>query len=611
MRAPLLLADERDALAKGLRVSGFFGAFEYDAQVGDWARRGHAVGAEAAREVAERAAKEVADVARAAHARAASATDAQAKYIVELEAENKEKDTALEEWDKEDAIAETAEKARREAEEKARREAEEKARREAEEKARRETEEKARREAEAKARREAEEKARREAEAKARRETEEKARREVEAKARREAEEKARREAEAKAQREAEEKAQREAEATAPVRSRSRHHCLIHTSSIAITAARSSSMFPRASRRAIVTSEPTGVARCASCAAVPHHLPPHAISVLARACASDGDRRRWRGVGHTATLDYRGLVFYMEGSQAISNGDRVVYGGKGEVVGPATLETHKGKGLKVQFPGNTGPIDCFLTQLSRAAPPTTLPGGYRVGDEVFYTGEDYTFPSGDRLVYGGKGEVVGPATNETVKGKGVDVMFPGNTGRVSCFLTGLSRAAPPTTLLGGYRVGDEVFFASHTFPDDTNRLVYSGKGEVVGPATNEAVKGTGVDAMFPGNKAITSLPLTMLSRTAPYRGPVEEGARFGEQPLLLPVSTPAGCSTATRRESWARGRGGGGRICGGSLVRTRFRPACARAVPFFVGCVLTARRFFLLASILPFATLASHETPSV
>ena len=74
-----------------------------------------------------------------------------------------------------------------------------------------------------------------------------------------------------------------------------------------------------------------------------------------------------------------------------------------------------------------------------------LPGGYRVGDEVFYTGGGKTWPDGDRLVYGGKGEVVGPATGEEVS-TCVDVQFPGNTDAIDCYLDHLSRAAPPTTL---------------------------------------------------------------------------------------------------------------------------------------------------------------------
>ena len=156
-------------------------------------------------------------------------------------------------------------------------------------------------------------------------------------------------------------------------------------------------------------------------------------------------------------------VFYAGVYEEWSNGDRLVYGAKGEVVGPATSEAVKGKGVNG--------INCFLTNLSRSEPPP-LPGGYSVGDEVFWTGESKTFLRGSRLLYGGKVEVVGPATSEAAKGKGVKVRFTEHSS-IDCFLTNLSRAAPPTTLLGGYRVGDEVFYtgASATFPDGINRLV--------------------------------------------------------------------------------------------------------------------------------------------
>ena len=67
-----------------------------------------------------------------------------------------------------------------------------------------------------------------------------------------------------------------------------------------------------------------------------------------------------------------------------------MYGGKGEVVGPATGE-EVSTCVDVQFPGNTDPIECYLYQLSRAAPPP-LPGGYHVGDEVFFTGASCDVP---------------------------------------------------------------------------------------------------------------------------------------------------------------------------------------------------------------------------
>ena len=68
---------------------------------------------------------------------------------------------------------------------------------------------------------------------------------------------------------------------------------------------------------------------------------------------------------------------------------------------------------------------------------------------MFFAGQSQTFPSGNKLVHGGQGEVMGPATLETHKGKGVAVLFPGNKGSVNCLLTQVRRlraasaATPP------------------------------------------------------------------------------------------------------------------------------------------------------------------------
>ena len=81
--------------------------------------------------------------------------------------------------------------------------------------------------------------------------------------------------------------------------------------------------------------------------------------------------------------------------------------------------------------------------MSRDAPPP-LPGGYKVGDKLFYTGASETVPSGEKLVHGQQGEVVGPATVETHKGKGVAVLFPGIKITIACYLGEVRhpRAAP-------------------------------------------------------------------------------------------------------------------------------------------------------------------------
>ena len=61
-----------------------------------------------------------------------------------------------------------------------------------------------------------------------------------------------------------------------------------------------------------------------------------------------------------------------------------------------------------------------------------------------FTAPSETVKEGYKLVHGQQGEVVGPATNERHVGKGVDVLFPGNKGSISCPLTSVRRprAAP-------------------------------------------------------------------------------------------------------------------------------------------------------------------------
>ena len=61
-----------------------------------------------------------------------------------------------------------------------------------------------------------------------------------------------------------------------------------------------------------------------------------------------------------------GETIYCTGaSKTFSDGDKLVHGQQGEVVGPATVEGYVGKCVAVQFPGNKGRVDCLLTQARR------------------------------------------------------------------------------------------------------------------------------------------------------------------------------------------------------------------------------------------------------
>ena len=80
----------------------------------------------------------------------------------------------------------------------------------------------------------------------------------------------------------------------------------------------------------------------------------------------------------------------------------------------------------------------------------TLPGGYVVGENVFYTGDSVAFDDGDELVHGQQGVVTGPiGPGSGHEGNGVCVRFPDNTDDFGCLLTEVRRlraasaATPP------------------------------------------------------------------------------------------------------------------------------------------------------------------------
>ena len=159
-------------------------------------------------------------------------------------------------------------------------------------------------------------------------------------------------------------------------------------------------------------------------------------------------------------------VYYTGESMTFESGDRLEHGKQG-VVGPATGENLKGKGVTVRFFGNKGANDwCYLDQATNHSspspqccpsslpahsqctvwvhkvsrePPPPLPGDYSAGELVYFTGKSHTFKSGDRLEHGKQGEVVGPGTGESHRGKGVRVRFPGNEGATNCWLNQVRR----------------------------------------------------------------------------------------------------------------------------------------------------------------------------
>jgi len=121
------------------------------------------------------------------------------------------------------------------------------------------------------------------------------------------------------------------------------------------------------------------------------------------------------------------------------------------------------------------------TSFGRRLSRPSLPGGFAVGNKVYFTGNNMSFSSGDTAVHHGQeGKVLGPAAGECQKR--VAVFFPGNKDVVECLHTSLSTSRPP--LPGGFVVGDKVIFTGTgtTFSNGDTAVHNGQEGKVLGPA---------------------------------------------------------------------------------------------------------------------------------
>ena len=210
--------------------------------------------------------------------------------------------------------------------------------------------------------------------------------------------------------------------------------------------------------------------------------------------------------------------------------DKLAYGQAGEVTEPATLKATPARGGR-DVPGKQKLLDCHLNGLSRAAPPP-LPGGYVVGEKVFFAGVNKTLPNGDKVTHGQAGEVFGPAATT---GTHVAVDFPGSKNCVDCALASLSRAAPPP-LPGGY--APTTLSSSSTSGAQTRMLRVQQGWRGRGPATGPNNRDAGVAVMFTEQAPRRLPPSYRLSSTAPppppggWRSPATRSSSSARAKLL-------------------------------------------------------------------------------
>lgn len=211
-------------------------------------------------------------------------------------------------------------------------------------------------------------------------------------------------------------------------------------------------------------------------------------------------------------FDVNETVYYVAGNHAWDNGNlRVVYGSSGIVTRPTIRPGY----VSVKFPYNESDVVLNVVELSKT-PPAPLPGGFEVGETVYFVHAGRSFDNGDSLIYGSSGVVTGAREGR------LSVDFPHNDCSAALPVEWLSKT-PPGPLPGGFEVGDSVYFlgAGATF-EDGDALIHGSTGVVTGAV---GVAGA-VVVDFPQNKKGTTLPIQVLSKTP--RGPLPGGFEVGE-----------------------------------------------------------------------------------
>ena len=154
-------------------------------------------------------------------------------------------------------------------------------------------------------------------------------------------------------------------------------------------------------------------------------------------------------------------------------------------------------------------------------PQLQLPGGFVVGDKLFYNAPNEPSPGG-RILYGQQGTVQGPAVNESQRRDQLAMTFPTIDRPVDCLHFKLSREKPGP-LPGGFILLELLYYRGKSEAG----LASGDRGEVVGPATFPPPDGAlGLAMQFPGSDSWVACRVHELSRDPP--GTLPGGYEIGE-----------------------------------------------------------------------------------
>lgn len=208
------------------------------------------------------------------------------------------------------------------------------------------------------------------------------------------------------------------------------------------------------------------------------------------------------------------LVYFSGARQHFQNGDELLFGMPGEILGDSESEQDH---IRVHFRGHKDFTNARCSDLSRQPP--VIPGDFEVGDRVFWSGEAETFESGDRLRFGLAGEVVGRSSQGGRADEAcLAVHFDGNAKITDVLLTSVSKACGSANGAQGCMPGERVYFkgARQVF-NNGDRLAFGISGKVISIKNNKtcAPYEIRMAVLFDGNKVGIPVSITQLSRTPP------------------------------------------------------------------------------------------------
>jgi len=201
-------------------------------------------------------------------------------------------------------------------------------------------------------------------------------------------------------------------------------------------------------------------------------------------------------------------IYWCGTAWSFSDGYRLEFGQEGEVAGCTSVcDGMDHERVAVHFKGNKQPIAMRLAEISRVPP--ALPGGFRVGDKVYYCWPNWTAPDGSTLTFGKEGKVAGcSCIGDGSDDRRLWVKFGDAFG---CIELNQITSEPPA-IPGGFILGDQLFYCGPSRSCNEGAMRFGELVEVTGRA---AVCHSDIAVLFHENKDSSEVKVTEVCREEP------------------------------------------------------------------------------------------------